>query len=330
MKAPLPKNEALRVSALHRYAILDTLAERSYDDVVMLASQVCQTPIALISLVDTDRQWFKAKVGVEATETAREVSFCAHAIVCPDQPLIVSDARNDARFADNPLVLGEPNIRFYAGAPLVLPTGEALGTVCVADSKPRELGPEQLEALGALSRQVVALLEMRRLLTELETISTTDGLTGLRNRRAFDERLLEEHQRSMRSRQPFSLLLIDIDLFKSYNDEFGHQAGDDALSEVARILQYTVRNYDMAARYGGEEFAVVLPNTDKAGAMELAERLRKAVERAEWMNRKITISIGVATLALDQSIPVLIEEADRAMYTAKELGRNRVVDADED
>ncbi|HWU84400.1 MAG TPA: sensor domain-containing diguanylate cyclase [Rhodocyclaceae bacterium] len=330
MQAPLPKNEALRLSVLHRYEILDTLAERSYDDIVMLAAEICDTPIALVSLVDGDRQWFKARHGLCASETPREQSFCAHAILDPERLFVVTDAMSDLRFRDNPLVLGEPGIRFYAGAPLVSPTGEALGTVCVIDTRPRQLAASQLAALEALARQVIALLEMRRLVGELETISTTDGLTGLRNRRAFDERLLEEHHRSERSHEPFSLLLADIDRFKEYNDSFGHQAGDDVLGEVARILQYTVRSYDLAARYGGEEFAVILPDTDKAGAMELAERLRRGIERAEWLNRKITVSIGVATLVPGQTIPALIEEADRALYTAKERGRNCVVDADED
>ena len=330
MKASLPRNEALRVSVLHRYAILDTLAERSYDDITQLASLICDTPIAVISLIDTDRQWFKSKVGLDIDSTPRDVSFCAHAILDPENLLVVPDARQDGRFQDNPFVLEENGIRFYAGASLLMPTGEALGTICVADRRPRQLNERQTAALKALSRQVVALLEMRRLVSELETVSTTDGLTGLRNRRAFDEKLQEEHQRNARSQQPVSLLLLDIDHFKPYNDHFGHQAGDDALGEVARILQHTVRAYDMAARYGGEEFAVILPNTDKAGALDIAERLRRAVERTEWLKRQITISIGVATLNYGQSVPALIEEADRALYSAKELGRNRVVDADED
>jgi diguanylate cyclase (GGDEF)-like protein len=330
MKAPLPKNEALRLSVLHRYGILDTLAERSYDDIALLASHICETPIAVISLVDSDRQWFKSKVGLDINETPRDEAFCAHAILQPGNTLVVTDALEDVRFSDNPLVVGSDGVRFYAGSPLVSPTGEALGTVCVIDRKPRQLSEQQLAALQALSRQVIALLEMRRLVSELETISTTDGLTGLRNRRAFDEKLLDEHQRNTRSQQPFSLLLVDVDHFKAYNDDFGHQAGDDALGEIARIMQYTVRAYDMAARYGGEEFAVILPNTEKKGAMELAERLRRAIERAEWQNRKITVSIGVATIGLGQSVPLLIEQADRALYTAKERGRNRVVDADDD
>ncbi|MDE2600099.1 MAG: sensor domain-containing diguanylate cyclase [Rhodocyclaceae bacterium] len=328
MKAPLPKNEVLRLGVLHRYGILDTLAEQSYDDITLLASHVCGTPIAIISLIDSERQWFKSRVGLDIDETPRDVAFCAHAILDPDTTLVVPDAQEDARFADNPLVTADNGIRFYAGAPLLSPSGEALGTVCVIDHKPRILTEVQLKALKALSRQVIALLEMRRLVGELEMISTTDALTGLRNRRAFDEKMLSEHQRSARSHQPFSLLLLDIDHFKRFNDDFGHQAGDEALGEVARIMQYTVRSYDVAARYGGEEFAVILPDTDKNGALEMAERLRRAIERAEWLNRKITVSIGVSTLSYGQSVPVLIEAADRALYTAKEQGRNRVVDAD--
>lgn len=329
MDAPLPKNEALRLSVLHRYEILDTLAEQSYDDITLLASQICDTPIALVSLIDQHRQWFKSHLGLDVTETPRDQAFCAHAILDPEHVLIVNDATSDVRFSDNPLVRQIPNIRFYAGAPLVSPSGEALGTVCVIDTKPRQLSEAQSKALQALSRQVMALLELRRLVSELEMLSTTDGLTGLRNRRAFDEKLLEEHHRSIRSHHPFSLLLADIDHFKEFNDKFGHQAGDDVLENVARIMQYTVRNYDMAARYGGEEFGVIMPNTGKFGALELAERLRRAIERTEWLNRQITVSIGVTTFESGQSIPLLIEEADRAMYSAKERGRNCVVDVDD-
>ncbi|MBX9849843.1 MAG: sensor domain-containing diguanylate cyclase, partial [Rhodocyclaceae bacterium] len=317
MPAAIPKTEPLRLSVLRRYAILDTLAEPSYDDITLLAAQICGTPIALISLVDSDRQWFKSSVGVSAKETPRDHAFCAHAILNPDQTLVVPDATQDERFANNPLVVGNDHFRFYAGAPLVTPSGEAIGTLCVIDRTARELSEEGLQALQALSRQVIALLEMRRLVSDLETLSTTDGLTGLRNRRAFDERIIDEHHRSMRSKHPFSLLLIDVDLFKDYNDSFGHQAGDDALEDVARIIQYTVRNYDLAARYGGEEFGVILPDTDNQGAMGLAERLRRAIERDEWMYRQITVSIGVATIEHGQSIPALIEQVDRALYTAK-------------
>jgi len=324
MGAALPKSEALRLNVLKGYSILDTLAEQAYDDLTLLASHICDTPIALVSLVDRDRQWFKSKIGIDAEQTPRDQSFCAHAILEPENVFVVNDAATDSRFQDNPLVTGAPHIRFYAGASLVSPTGEAIGTLCVIDDHQRGLSERQQQALQALARQVMAQLELRRLVSELETLSTTDGLTGIRNRRALDEKLVEEHQRSIRTKAPFSILLLDVDNFKSYNDDFGHQAGDAVLEDVARILQYTVRNYDMAARYGGEEFGVVLPNTEKRGALDLAERVRKEIERAEWMHRRITVSVGVATLGFGQTVPALIEAADKALYTAKENGRNKV------
>jgi anti-sigma regulatory factor (Ser/Thr protein kinase) len=159
--------ETERLAALRRYRILDTEPERSFDDLALLASHICGTPMALITLVDERRQWFKSRVGVTIAETSRAISFCTHAIRQRDL-FIVGDAKKDARFQDNPFVTGEPEIRFYAGAPLVTPDGHALGTLCVLDRTPRTLLPEQLEALDALRRQVESQLELRLNLVELE------------------------------------------------------------------------------------------------------------------------------------------------------------------
>lgn len=165
MTVPLPPNEAARLAALRQYNILDTLPEQDFDDLTALAAHICQAPIALITLIEADRQWFKSKLGLDSSQTPRELAFCPYTFA-DNRPLVVPDATQDARFAANPLVTGDLNIRFYAGAPLITPEGFALGTLCVVDRVPRALGESQLDALCALSRQVVAQLELRRALAE--------------------------------------------------------------------------------------------------------------------------------------------------------------------
>jgi len=180
MAAPLPVNEVARHSALASYAILDTDPEPSFDDLSLLASFICKTPIALISLIDEQRQWFKSRVGLSVEETSRDIAFCSHAILQNDI-FVVPDALEDERFRNNPLVGGEPHIRFYAGVPLINEEGYALGTLCVIDKSPRQLADGEKEALRALSRLVLGQLELRRNLVQLKL--------------ALTERSAEEHER---------------------------------------------------------------------------------------------------------------------------------------
>jgi signal transduction histidine kinase len=172
MKIPeVPPNERDRQHALEEYSILDTLPEQEYEEITLLAAQICRTPISLITLVDTKRQWFKSHRGLSVTETPRDYAFCAHAINNPSDLFLVPDSRKDSRFFDNPLVTGDPHVIFYAGVPLVTSDGFPLGTICVIDHQPREMAPDQKKALQALSNQVVKLLELRkknRLLSETQ------------------------------------------------------------------------------------------------------------------------------------------------------------------
>lgn len=180
MPVTKPINETARLAALERYAILDTDPEESFDDLTLLASFICRTPIALISLIDGQRQWFKSRVGVAVSETPREFAICSTAIL-QTEIFVVPDALQDARFRDNPLVVAEPHVRFYAGAPLINEDGFALGTICVVDVTPRELAPDQRDALKALSRLVLAQMEFRRHLILLKE--------------ALSDRTKEEHER---------------------------------------------------------------------------------------------------------------------------------------
>jgi diguanylate cyclase (GGDEF)-like protein len=246
--------------------------------------------------------------------------------------LVVTNALEDVRFAANPLVTGDPSIRFYAGVPLTTNAGNALGTLCVIDTEPRELSEGEARALEALSRQVMAQLELRRVVDELEhshielsRLSVADPLTSLLNRRAFKANLTVELARHQRYGHELALALIDIDGFKAFNETLGHVAGDRALQAVARVLAEVCRKTDIAVRYGGDEFALILPETEHRGAWNIAERFRRGVERLSWPERSLSVSVGVAMAGEGADTPdALARLADAALYRAKAAGRNQV------
>jgi len=354
-KPAKPANEEERLAELHSYRILDTDPEQAYDDLLTIVAGICGTPMGAVTLIDGDRQWFKARKGIEMTETSRDVAYCAHAILEPDKLMHVPDAQLDVRLSDNPYAQGEDAIRFYAGAPLVSSTGNALGTLCVFDTKPRELSKEQSDALMRLSRQVVALMELRKAYStlrhhlnerdwyetqlkryheeleqqnaELAEQSRTDVLTGLPNRRAFNAALDRAIENAGAGKR-LHVAVIDIDHFKSINDLHGHAAGDETLAAIGRTINAQRGQHGFAARLGGEEFALFMTDLDELAAELQCEYIREAVQNLP-VNIPATVSIGIAKYKPGDNATILCTRADEALYAAKRGGRNCVVVADE-
>ncbi len=479
-KPPIPEDEARRLEVLKAYEILDTAPEQAFDRLTTLAAQICEAPIALVSLVDRDRQWFKSRFGLDAPETPRDLAFCAHAILENDV-LVVPDATRDERFKENPLVTGPPHIRSYAGAPLIARDGVKLGTLCVIHDEVVHLTPRQIEQLESLAAIAVDEIELRLALREITTaraelmamaeererlyrenerdrrfietlidtvpipifsrddqqrvslanpayaaflglptegilgkhlgelydqpavveileedrhlmtnpqghqtferqfpcrstnkcretvvhkalirapdgsvqgivgaivdmtdqkalqaklqnLATTDPLTGAANRHAFMERVEREVRRSRRYGHPLSLIMIDIDNFKTINDTHGHCVGDRVLKVMCDVCHETIRDsVDILSRWGGEEFLVLAPETDAGGASALAERLRQRIADEQIIMEggvlSFTASFGVATADAcceEQGLKDLLEQADKCLYASKSQGRNRV------
>lgn len=315
MKKPdIPEDEEVRLKTLRSLNILDTPPEERFDRLTRMAKRMFGVPIALISFVDEQRQWFKSSVGLSASETPRVISFCGHAIL-GNEIFIIPDATKDGRFADNPLVLNDPNIRFYAGCPLRSLNGHTLGTFCIIDHKPRSLSEEDLETLKDLASMVERELAAVQL-------ATLDELTNITNRRGF--MLLAQYSLSLCARQgiPASLVFLDLNNFKPINDKFGHAEGDRALTAFAKQVKSAIRNSDLVARLGGDEFVVLLTSTSRKPAEHIIARFRQSLEQYnQEANRgyDISFSYGIVEFNPDKhhAVDALLSDADSLMYERK-------------
>jgi diguanylate cyclase (GGDEF)-like protein len=320
MTVPPTLDEALRLDALEKQQITDTPEEENFDRVVRLACAAMEAPVGLISFVDSERQWFKARQGMDVRETPREYAFCAHAIE-NDDVMVVEDASRDPRFADNPLVTCDNGIRFYAGAPLKTRQGFNLGTLCVIDHIPRTINQRDRDLLKDMAGIVVNEMDLRKRVG-------TDALTGLYTRVFTNAMGNRELARARRAGSPFTVAFIDADKFKSINDTYGHAAGDAVLRALGPACRRALREQDMLGRYGGEEIVLLLPNTSLKQAAPVLERMRQeiaAMEIPELKGRQVTVSIGAAQMIEDDAdIAYMLARADAALYRAKESGRNRV------
>ncbi len=312
-------DEDARLAALHRYDVLDTVPEQPFDKITAIVRTVLAVPMAAVSLVDRDRQWFKSHPGVDNDQTARDISFCTNTILTRS-PMVIPDARLDERFRASPLVLGPPHIVSYAGVPLSSPDGYNIGALCAMDTAPRSFTEAQIDCLCKFGALVVDELELRQ-------IARRDHLTGVLTRRGLIEEADKEIARRDRYARPSALLLFDIDCFKSVNDRFGHPVGDKVLQAVAQACAGTLRPNDTLGRVGGEEFAVLLPEVSADEAMIAAERFRCAIAAAKIEAGgplQVTASFGVAPLAPDvQTAAQWLTRADVPLYTAKRTGRDR-------
>jgi diguanylate cyclase len=330
--APPTEHEKQRLATLAAQHLLDTPPDARFDSLVRLTADLFDVPIALVSLVDRDRQWFKSAVGLSACETHRDYAFCAYAILQPDDVMVIEDAAADPRFADNPLVTGDPFIRFYAGAPLLARDGQPLGTLCIIDCKPRALAPSMRVRLRELADSAATMINLHRCTFDSQHAATHDRLTGLANRFQFENRL-ESAVSDALSGRPCALLLCDVDELKDINDKLGHDVGDELLVAMARRFQNIVRGTDLVARIGGDEFAVLVNGPVDLAAMAAISRRIVEYMRVPFRvgGRQVvsSISIGAVLCPLDAiDARSLLRMADQALYDAKRGGRARTVSAD--
>ncbi len=322
LTCPVPDDEPQRMAAVRAYAILDTPPELEFDALTRLAAFMFDAPIAVVSVMDENRLWFKSKIGLEVPELDRKVAFCAHAIMRPRAALVVHDLQDDPRFRGNPLVAQAPHIRFYAGAPIVAPGGYALGTIAVIDAQPRAFSAAQSDALVDLATLVMSSLDSRRNALELSRLARTDYVTGIANRAQFELAVASEIMQVERSNESFVVLSMDLDGFKEVNDRHGHAAGDEVLREVAQRLQAQGREGDTVARLGGDEFALLMRRGGEQEALALEKRIHAAVSAPIALTSGAIVAVGIsvgqaAHVSRSGTVASLMAQSDLALYAAK-------------
>lgn len=315
MKTPdLPQNEQERLSTLKSLTILDSAPDERFDRLTRIAVKLFDVPVALVSIVDKNRQWFKSCQGLDITETPRDLSFCGHAIL-GEGAFVVEDTHEDERFVDNPLLIGQKHIRFYAGYPIRYLDGSKLGTLCIKDVKPRDFTEEDRRLL----RDLATIVEHEIQAVELATM---DELTGILNRRGFNMSAEKSLNICKRGALPVALVFLDLNEFKPINDKFGHAEGDKALQQFASVLDDVGRDSDIVARMGGDEFVILLVDADKKAVDQVMKRFSQQIEscnKQQALGYDITFSYGIVLFdpAKHVTINDLLSEGDALMYKRK-------------
>ncbi|MBW7983646.1 sensor domain-containing diguanylate cyclase [Enterobacillus tribolii] len=316
MKTPdIPADEEYRLKELRALNILNTPAEERFDRLTRLAKRLFGVPISIVSLIETDWQWFKACDGFSSHTAPRDTSFCGHAIL-EDDMLIVENALHDERFFDNPLVTGEPNIRFYAGCPLRSPGGAKVGTLCIVDDKPRAFVADDAATL----RDLASMAE-----SELAAFqaATSDELTQISNRRGFTFLAQLVLNDCALHGYDASLVFIDLDKFKCINDTLGHREGDRALQDVADGMKVIFRGSDLFGRLGGDEFVALFSKMRPQGAEEKLRQLTAHLtQQTNDLQRRYTLNLSYGITAFDPAAPLSLEQllakGDETMYQMKQ------------
>jgi diguanylate cyclase (GGDEF)-like protein len=337
LKPPLHPDETRRQKALRALHLLDTPIEERFERITRVARQMLRMPIAAISLIDEDRQWFKSVQGLDATQTARDDSFCGHTVLGKDT-FLVRDASRDERFVDNPLVRDDPWLRFYAGQPLLTANGLPVGALCVADRKPRTFGAKETTILTSLARTAEAELkanisgEQRALAAELEKNggNAVDTLTRLWGREAILDILEREFARARRKGAGIGTIIVEVDRREQIDESLGYEGTDAVIRRTARRLLRTLRPQDAVGRFGGTEFLSVISTTDRAELAAIAQRMRAKIARTPMKAPRgkvdVTVSLGAAWAPANRlrTPGALLDAANYALCNAQQRGGNRV------